>query len=87
MTAGRCCKGVDALSDKPSEFVAINEESNHELVHALRLGEAQRTADKPLDPRPQLDVFTLDFWCVLLAYLMLLGPPGASGCKFAVSCN
>ena len=27
MTAGRCRKGVDALSDKPSEFVAIDEES------------------------------------------------------------
>jgi len=51
-------------------------------VHALRLGEAQGTADKPLDPGPRIYVFALDFLRVLLVHLMLLsiqmplvGPP------------
>ena len=35
-------------------------------MHVLRLGEAQRAADEPLDPGPQIDVFALDFLCVLL---------------------
>ena len=55
------------------EFVSIDEQPNHEIVHALRLGEAQRAADEPLDPGPQIDVFALDFLRVLLAHLMLLG--------------
>ena len=65
-----------------SKFVAIDEESNDEIVHALRLGKTQRAADKPLDPRPQIDMLALDFLCVLLAHLMLhgiemarIGPP------------
>ena len=78
----RCLTGVDSSSKGLPEFVLIDEEPNHEIVHALRLGEAQRTADEPLNPRPQIDVFALDFLRVLLAYLMLLsiqmplvGPP------------
>jgi hypothetical protein len=39
----------------------------------LRLGEAQRAADQPLDPGPQIDMFALDLLRVLLAHLMLLG--------------
>src|SRR6266568_9446884 len=53
-----------------------------EIVHALRLGEAQRAAHEPFNPSPQIDVFALDFLRVLLAHLMLLslqmplvGPP------------
>ena len=42
-------------------------------MHALRLGEAQRAADEPFNPRPQIDVFALDFLRVLLAYVRLLG--------------
>ena len=69
----RCLTGVDSRSKGSSEFVSIDEQSNHEIVHALRLGEAQRAADEPLDPGPQIDVFALDFLRVLLAHLMLLG--------------
>ena len=64
---GRCLTGVDSISKELPEFVSIDEEPNHEIVHALRLGEAQRTADEPLNPRPQIDVFALDFLRVLLA--------------------
>jgi hypothetical protein len=56
-----------------SEFVAIDEEANHEIVQALRLGEAQCAADEALDPGPEIAVFALDLLCVLLAHLMLLG--------------
>ena len=55
-----------------AKFVAIDEESNHEIMHGLRLGEAQRAADQPLDPGPQIDVFAFDLLRVLLAHLMLL---------------
>src|SRR5215510_1384353 len=79
---GRCLTGVDSRSNGLSKFVAIDEESNHEIMHVLRLGEAQRAADQPLDPGPQIDVFALDLLRVLLAHLMLLsiemplvGPP------------
>ena len=69
----RCLTGVDSSSKGLTKFVAIDEESNHEIVHALCLGEADRAAYEPLDPGPQIDMFALDFLCVLLAHLMLLG--------------
>ena len=49
---GRCLTGVDSRSKELSEFVAIDEESNYEIVHALRLGETNRASDEPLDPSP-----------------------------------
>jgi hypothetical protein len=52
---------------------SIDEQSNHEIVHALRLGEANCAAYKPLDPGLQIDMFALDFLRVLLAHLMLVG--------------
>jgi hypothetical protein len=65
-----------------SEFVAIDEQPNDEIVHTLRLGEAQRATHEPFEPAPQVDVLALDFLCMLLAHLMLLdsempliGPP------------
>ena len=70
---GRCLTGVDSDSNGLSEFVSIDEEPYHEIVHALRLGEAQRAADEPLDPRPQIDMFALDLLRVLFSHLMLLG--------------
>src|SRR5437870_13760410 len=72
-TSGRCLTGVDTGSQGLSEFIAINKESDHEIMHALCLGEAQRAANEPLDPGPQIDVFALDLLRVLLAHLMLLG--------------
>jgi hypothetical protein len=43
-----------------SKFISIDEESNHEIVHVLRLGEANCAADEALDPGPQIDVFALN---------------------------
>jgi hypothetical protein len=70
---GRCRKGVDHGSDKSPKLVPIDEQPNHEIVHALCLGEAQCTADESLDPGPQIEVFALDCLRVLLAHLRLLG--------------
>jgi hypothetical protein len=42
-------------------------------MHALRLGETQRATHESFEPRPQIEVFALDFLRVLLAHLMLLG--------------
>ena len=39
----RCLTGVDSRSKWAPEFVAIDEQPYDEIVHALRLGEAQRT--------------------------------------------
>ena len=64
-------------------------------MHGLRLGETNRATHESLDPRPQIDVFALDFLRVLLPHLMLLsiemplvGPPAvgvklrdAKGCQ------
>src|SRR5438128_6764729 len=69
---GRCLTGVDSRSKGAPEFVAIDEQPYDEIVHALRLGEAQRTTHEPFDPGPQVDVLALDFLCVLLAHLILL---------------
>jgi hypothetical protein len=55
-----------------SECVAIDEEANHEIVHTLRLGEAQRAMDEPLDPGPPIAVFALDCLRVFLAHLIWL---------------
>ena len=68
----RCRKGVDHGSDEPPKLVPIDEQSNHEIVHALGLGEAQRAAYESFDPGPEIDVFALDLLRVLLAYLMML---------------
>ena len=73
MNRRRCLTGGDSRSQGLSEFVSIDEQSNHEIVHALRLGEAHCAAYEPLDPDPQIDMFALDFLRVLLAHLMLRG--------------
>ena len=62
-----------ALSDGSSKLIPIDEQPNHQIVHAFRLGKAQRATDEPLDPGPEIDVLALDFLGVLLAYVMLLG--------------
>ncbi len=62
-----------SLSDGSSKFIPIDEQPNHQIVHALRLGKAQRATDQPFDPGPEIDVLALDFLRVLLAYVMLLG--------------
>jgi hypothetical protein len=70
------------LSDGSSKFIPIDEQPNHQIVHAFHLGKAQRATNQPLDPGPEIDGLALDVRRVLLAYVMLrgsemprLGPP------------
>ena len=42
-------------------------------MHVLRLGETNRAAHQPLDPRSQVNVFALNFLSVVLANPMLCG--------------
>jgi len=50
-----------ALSDGSSKLVAIDEQPNHQIVHLFRLGKANGATYEPLNPRPQIDMFALDF--------------------------
>jgi hypothetical protein len=55
------------------KLVAINEKTNHQIVHGRRFGEANGAAHEPLNPGPQIDVFTLDSLYVVFADGVLLG--------------
>jgi hypothetical protein len=66
---GRCRKGVDHGSDESPKLIPVDDQPKHKIVHALRLGEAQRAADESLDPGPQIDRLALAFLRVLLPYL------------------
>jgi len=57
--------------DYHPKLVAIDEEANHQIVHGRRFRKANGTTHEPLDPCPQIDVFTLDFLRILLAHVML----------------
>ena len=63
---------MDPRSDTPPKLIAIDEETDHEIVHGRRFGKADRAAYKPLDPRPQIDVFALDGLRVLFPDHVLL---------------
>jgi hypothetical protein len=60
------------LSDRSAKLIAIDEETNHQIMHGRRFGKANRTTHETLDPGPQIDMFALDFLRVLLAHMMLL---------------
>jgi hypothetical protein len=49
---GGCFRSVDLPSDDPPKFITIDEETNHQIMHALRFGETDRAPHQPLDPRP-----------------------------------
>ncbi len=61
------------MSDSRPKLVTIDEEPNHQIVHAFRLGKTDRAADQPLDPRAQVDVLALDLLRVGLPHRVLLG--------------
>jgi hypothetical protein len=56
----RCLTGVDSNSNGLSEFVSIDEEPNHEIVHGRRLGKAYRATYEPFNPGPQVDELAFD---------------------------
>ncbi len=59
------------MSDEEPKLIAIDEETNDQIVHRRRFGKADRATHETLDPCPQIDVFTLNSLRVLLANLML----------------
>jgi hypothetical protein len=61
------------MSDGSSKLIAIDEEANHQIMHRRGFGKTNCTAYETFDPRPQVDVFALDFLRMLLANMMLLG--------------
>ena len=70
------------MSDGSPKLIAIDEETNHQVVHALCLGKADRPAYQPLDPRAQVNVLALDLLRVFLPHRVLpclhmpfVGPP------------
>jgi hypothetical protein len=52
--------------------MAIDEETNHQLMHGRRFGKANRATHETLDPGPQIDRFAVDGLRVLLAHMRLL---------------
>ena len=59
------------LEESP-KLIAIDEETDHYIVHGGRLGKANRAAYEPLDPGPQINVFALDGLRVLFPDDVLL---------------
>jgi hypothetical protein len=68
---GRCSRSVDSLSDGSPKFVAIDEETKHQIVHWCRFGKTSRATHEPLDPGAQIEVFALDGLCVLFTDYVL----------------
>jgi hypothetical protein len=60
------------MSDGSPKLIAIDEETNHQVVHALCLGKADRPTYQPPDPRAQVDVLALDLLRVFLPNRVLL---------------
>jgi hypothetical protein len=54
------------------KLAAIDEEANDQIVQRRCFGKANRAAHETFAPGPHIDVFALDFLCMLLANLMLL---------------
>ena len=64
------------MSEEESKLITIDEETNHEIVHRGRFRKANRATHEPFDPRPQVDVLTLDSLGILLpAYSTRNLPP------------
>ena len=64
---------MDAISEEEAKLVTIDEEPNDQIVHRGRFRKANRATHETFDPRPQVDVLTLDSLGILLADFMLLG--------------
>jgi hypothetical protein len=56
------------------KFIAIDEETNHQIVHRCRFGKTNRATHQTLDPSAHSDVFALDGLRVLFPdYVLLRG--------------
>ena len=73
---------MDLTLDGSPELITVDKQPDDQIVHTLRLREADRAAHQPLDPRSQVDVLALDSLHVLLpndvflsVHMTLIGPP------------
>jgi hypothetical protein len=73
------------MLDGSPKLIAIDEEPNHQVVHALRLGKADRPAYQPLDPGAQVDVLALDLLRVVPFFNSLITVVGLTCSTRAVS--
>jgi hypothetical protein len=55
------------MSDEESKCIAIDEETDHQIVHRRRFGKTHRATHQALDPGPPRDVLALDGLRVLFA--------------------
>ena len=69
------------MLDESPKLIAIDEKTNHQVVHTLCLGKADCPAYQPLDTRAQVDVLALDLLRVFLPnrvflclHMSLVGP-------------
>ena len=69
---GRCLKCVDPISKWPTEFIAVDEQPNDQIVHPLCLRKANRTTHQAFDASPKPDVLALYLLGVFLANGVLL---------------
>ncbi len=69
----RCFKSVDPALDCHPKFVAIDEKTDHQIVHALGLGKANCATHQALNSGPKIEVFVLNFLCLVLADAMRIG--------------
>ncbi len=53
------------MSDEEPKLIAIVEEANDQIVHRCRFGKANGATYEPFHPGLQIDVFALDFLCML----------------------
>jgi hypothetical protein len=60
------------MSEESPKLIAIDEETDHQIVHGCRFGKANCAAYEPLDPSPQINVFALDGLRVLFTDDVLL---------------
>ena len=60
------------MSERKAKLIAIDEQPDDQIMHALRLGKANRTTNQPLNPSPKIDVLAFDFLCIRLAHFVLV---------------
>jgi hypothetical protein len=60
------------MSDGSPKLIPIDEQPDHQIVHAFSLGKADCTTYQPLDSRAQVDVFAPDFSVVLFRLNFML---------------
>jgi hypothetical protein len=68
------------LESKP-KLVAIEEETDHQIVHGRRFGKADRAAHQTLNAGPQIDVLAFDLLRALFAHDVLFGIDVSLSCR------